>query len=310
MNTLMTELDNYLSFRRGLGFKLKSHASALRDFVRFLGDQKAEYISSQLAVDWAQQAQAAQPAHRVRRLGMARDFALYLSARDSRTEIPPNNLLSGSYQRSQPYIYTGEQIHKIINEASALKRYGELRPHTYCTLFGLLAVTGMRISEIIALDREDVDLDKGILTVRQGKFGKSRFIPIHSSTLQKLQDYVRFRERFVKEPSTKSFFISDRGVRLTNWIVRATFIKLSRRIGLRGVTDSHGPRIHDLRHTFAVTTLIKWQRDGVDIQQRLPLLSTYLGHVKVSDTYWYLTAVPELMGAINEHLEKFLGDLA
>lgn len=310
MNTWMTELDNYLSFRRGLGFKLKTHDSILREFVGFLGANKAEYISAQLAIDWAQQAQSAHAAHRARRLGMARDFALYQRARDSRTEIPPHDLISSSYQRSRPYIYTEEQINKIITQAAELKRYGKLRPHTYCTLFGLLAVTGMRISEIIALDNDDVDLNKGILTVRQGKYGKSRFIPLHSSTLQKLQDYDRLRKRFVTETSTKSFFISDCGARLTHWIVRATFIKLSRRTGLRGATDSHGPRIHDLRHTFAVTTLIKWQRDGVDAQQRLPLLSAYLGHAKVSDTYWYLTAVPELMGAINEHLEKFLGDLA
>lgn len=309
MNKLMNELDNYLSFRRGLGFKLTSHASILRDFVRFLGTKKAEYISTQLAVDWAQQAQSAKAAHRARRLGMARDFALYVSARDSRTEIPPNGLLSGSYERSRPFIYTEEQILHIITQASALKGYGNLRPHTYCTLFGLLAVTGMRISEIIALDRDDVDLTKGILTVRQAKFGKSRFIPVHDSTVQKLKNYVRLRNRFVKEPLTTSFFISDRGVRLTNFIVRATFIKLSRCIGLRGPTDSHGPRIHDLRHTFAVNTLIKWHRDGGTTQQRLPLLSTYLGHAKVSDTYWYLTAVPELMVAVNKHLEKYLGDL-
>lgn len=310
MKTLLKALENYFALRRGMGFKLKDHEGVLRKFIVFLHAQGSGFITTELALAWAQQPQHTSQAHRAQRLGMVRDFARYLSATDSRTEIPPQGLLPAQPQRAQPYIYSDEQILALIREAAALAPAAGLRPHTYSMLFGLLAVTGMRIGEIVALDRDDVDLQHGVLTVRKGKFNKTRIIPVHESTQRKLSAYTHRRDKLVPVPSSDSFFLSDRGTRLGVCIVRHTFIRASRLIGLRKVTDSHGPRLHDLRHTFAVTTLINWYRSGINPEQRLPLLSAYLGHTKVSDTYWYLSAVPELLGAVSTRLETFLGGLS
>jgi integrase/recombinase XerD len=156
-------------------------------------------------------------------------------------------------------------------------------------------VTGMRVKEAIGLDRDDVNLTEGILTVRDSKFGKSRFVPIHTSTQKVLQDYAILRDKIRPRLKSQAFFVSEDGARLTTWSVRWNFIKLSRQIGLRGPNDSHGPRLHDLRHRFAIQTLIAWYRAGMDIEQNMPKLSTYLGHRHVNDTYWYISAVPELL---------------
>ncbi|MBT5611253.1 MAG: tyrosine-type recombinase/integrase [Lentisphaerae bacterium] len=310
MNTLPQALDDYLALRRATGFKLTEHERVLRKFIAFMYTQGAGCITTELALDWAQQPMHTSQAHRAQRLGMVRGFARYLSATDPRTEIPPQGLLPAQPQRSQPYIYSDEQVIGLIQEASRLQSPEGLRAHTYSTLFGLLAVTGMRVGEIVALDRTDVDLQQGVLTVTKGKFNKTRLIPVHESTLRKLRTYTRRRDTLLPVQSTSGFFVSDRGIRLNTFIVRYTFIRASRLIGWRKATDSHGPRLHDLRHTFAVRTLINWYRSGINPEQRLPLLSAYLGHAKVSDTYWYLSAVPELLGAVNTRLETFLGGLS
>jgi integrase len=241
---------------------------------------------------------------------MVRGFARYLSATEPRTEIPPQGLLPAQPQRAQPYIYDNEEILDLVREASRLQPSGALRPSTYSTLFGLLAVTGMRISEVVALDRADVDLKQGMLTVRKSKFNKTRVLPVHDSTCRKLRAYAQRRDKLMPVCTTESFLVSDRGVRLNPWIVRYTFVRLSQRIGLRKATDSHGPRLQDLRHTFAVRTLTNWYRSGINPEQRLPLLSAYLGHAKVTDTYWYLSAVPELLGALSTRLDNFFGGLS
>ena len=310
MNTLLKALDDYLALRRGMGFKLTEHEGVLRKFIAFMHTQGAEFITTQQALSWAQQPLHTSQAHRAQRLGMVRGFARYLSATDPRTEIPPKSLLPAQPQRAQPYIYSDEQILALIQKAGGLTPAAGLRPCTYSALFGLLAVTGMRIGEIVALDHDDVDLKHGVLTVRKGKFNKTRLIPVHESTQRKLKAYAWRRDKLMPVRSTDGFFISDCGVRLTTFTVRATFIKISRLIGLRKATDSHGPRVHDLRHTFAVRTLTHWYRAGINPEQRLPLLSAYLGHAKVSDTYWYLSAVPELLGAVSTRLNNYLGDFS
>ena len=310
MNTFVKKLDGYLDMRRAMGFKLTKHESGLRKFIAFMHGQGAEFITTELALAWAQQPRDTSQAHRAQRLGMVRDFARYLSATDPRTEIPSQGLLPARSQRTQPYIYSDEQILALVREAAGLQPAAGLRSHTYSTLFGLLAVTGMRIGEILALDRDDVDLQQGVLTVTKSKFNKTRLIPLHESTVRKLGAYVRRRDTLLPEGITSGFFVSDGGVRLNRFAVRHIFIRVSRLTGLRKVTDSHGPRLHDLRHTFAVKTLINWYRSGIDPEQRLPLLSAYLGHAKISDTYWYLSAVPELLGAVNTRLENFLGGLS
>lgn len=185
-----------------------------------------------------------------------------------------------------------------------------MRAATYATVFGLIAATGMRISEPIALDREDVNLTRGILTIRRTKFGKSRLIPVHSSTIDKLIKYNKLKSHIFPRPNSSSFFLSERGIRLTHWSARHTFIKLSREIALREQCDSHGPRLHDLRHTFAVKTLIKWYRSGVDVERHLPELAAYLGHKHVNDTYWYISAVPELLRFATIRLDTIQGGLS
>lgn len=177
-------------------------------------------------------------------------------------------------------------------------------PHTFVTLFGLYVSTGLRANEPLRLDRGDVDLVNGVLTIRETKFGKSRYVPLHASTQRALQSYDECRNRLCRDPATPSFFVSDRGTRLTEWCVRWTFVKLSHEIGLRGPDDSRGPRLHDLRHRLAIMTLLRWYRRGVDVERQLPQLSTYLGHAHVTDTYWYLTATPELLHFALRRVER------
>ena len=239
---------------------------------------------------------------------MVRLFAEYRSATDPRTEVPPTKLLPDIYHRKPPYIYADEQIMWLIEAArelpSTIPSTTGLRGHTYSTLFGLLSVTGMRISETLALNREDIDLDQGVLTIRETKFGKSRLVPLHKSTREALQRYLHFRDRIYPKSKTPSFFVCERGTRLGYWGVLRTFVRLSREIGLRDPEDSHGPRMHDFRHHFAVTTLVRWYREGIDVERHIQELSTFLGHVKVSDTYWYLSAVPELLQLAAERVES------
>jgi integrase len=304
MKPLSQAVDDYLELRRGLGFKLRDTAHYLPDFVRFLDDHGTSHITTHLAIRWATRPVNVQPAHWARRLTMVRLFALYWQAYDPRTEVPPVGAIPGRAERTQPYLYSDDEIRRLIDAARGLGTKTGLRPETYATLFGLLAVTGMRISEVIALDRDDVDFEQGILTIRHAKFDKSRLIPVHSSTRRALSRYADQRDRIYPRPSTPSFLLGERGTRLTWWIVRWTFVQLSKQIGLRGPTDSHGPRLHDFRHRFAVQTLLGWYRAGVDVERKISHLATYLGHTHVTDTYWYLSAVPELMQLVVARLEK------
>lgn len=301
---LREALEEYLKVRRMFGFKLRIPGSLLRKFVTYAEREAASFITRELAVRWATQPKNCQPHQWANRLSMVRTFARYVSAMDPRTEIPPEGLLPHRFHRKSPYLYTDEEIVRLIEAARQLPSPLELRAFTYATLFGLLAVTGMRMSEPIALDRDDVDLTRGILTVRRTKFGKSRIVPIHASTLEELRRYAELRDRMCPRAQTRSFFVSERGTRLTEWSVRWTFVHLSRQIGLRGPEDSRGPRLHDLRHGFAIETLLRWYRTGVDVEQHLPELSTYLGHIHVHDTYWYISAVPELLQLATLRLEQ------
>ena len=303
MSRLRTALEEYLALRRKLGFKLCRAGDLLHNFVSFAEQEGASFITRELALRWAIQPKDCQPVWWATRFGMVRRFAEYWSAVDPRTEIPPQELLPYRYYRRPPYIYSDHEITRLVKAAQQLPSPMGLRASTYSTLFGLLAATGMRVSEPIGLDREDVDLAQGILTVRQTKFGKSRLVPIHRSTQEALQRYACLRDRVFRRPKTRSFFLSECGTRLTQWSVRRTFVLLSRQIGLRGPEDRHGPRLHDLRHGFAIRTLLGWYRTGIDIERHMPELSTYLGHVHVTDTYWYISAAPELLRYATLRLE-------
>jgi len=304
MNLLQKALNDYIAIRRSLGFQLRLPASCLRSFVAFLQCKGASHITTELALRWATEPASAQPSTWAGRLGMVRRFAVWHSAMDPRTEIPPEGILCERYRRKAPYIYNDEEIDRLLRRAQRLPSSKGLRANTFTTLFGLLAVTGMRVNEALSLDRQDVDLDLGILHIRRTKFGKSRYVPVHQSTVDALKKYAAARERIFPAPPTPAFFLSERGRRITEWMARYTFAKLSQQIGLRASAKGHGrgPRIHDMRHRFAAYTLINWYRAGLDVERELPKLATYLGHVHVNDTYWYLEAVPELLRLATDRL--------
>ncbi len=295
MSPLRTSLEEYLTLRKAAGFALRDTATALNGFVTFAEQQGAEIISTQLALRWAQQPVNVQPAWKARRLDMVRLFATYLSAQEPRTEIPPPGLLPRRYRRRQPYLYSDEEVDHLLQAARELPSPTGLRAWTYATFLGLLAVTGMRMAEAVNLDREDVEAQHGWLRLRHTKLHRERYVPIHPTTQDALLDYQKYRYRIYPRASTSSFFLAEHGSRLKKETVRDTFVKLSRQIGLRGLGQSHGPRLQDLRHRFAVRTMIRWYRAGADVEAQLPKLSTYLGHASVRSTYWYLTAVPELL---------------
>src|SRR5208282_365854 len=304
MKSLQNAIKDYIALRRSLGFKLNDMAADLTKFASFLEQKAAPYITTALALEWAMQSTDHLPSHWARRLGFVRVFARHWSATDPRTEIPPAGLLPFRAQRARPYLYTEQEIQRLLAAAKSLSPASGLRPWTYHCLFGLLAVSGLRISEAIKLERQDVDFYQGVLTIRQTKFNKNRLIPLHASTRDVLSEYAEHRDRLVPNPSSSCFLLNDCGRCLERSAVRRTFYDLSRQIGLRGPADHTGPRIHDFRHRFALNTLIQWYRAGEDIERRLPVLSTFLGHAHVADTYWYLSIHPELMGLATERLEQ------
>ena len=304
MKTLREAVRDYLALRRGLGFKLKKHQRFLEEFVSVLEREGVSRITSRLALLWATQPQHIQPAEWAARLGVVRGFARYWSATDATTEVPPDGLLPHRPRRVRPYLYSDEQIQQLLETAKNMRATHSLQSWTYYCLLGLLAVTGLRISEVLNLQFADIDWPEGVLTIRGAKFGKSRLVPLHASTLKVLSDYAVRRDRLFTRGNKGYFFPSRRGARLDEGQVRRTFYALSRRIGIRGAFASRGPRLHDFRHRFAVQTLLRWHRNGEDVRQRLPALSTYLGHAHVTDTYWYVTGTPELMEAVGQLLEK------
>ena len=304
MNALQALLDEYIATRRALGASLKQDAAQLQSFVEFAARHKAAFLTTQLALQWATESPETQQAQKANRLSMVRGFARYARGADSRHEVPPQGLLPRPCHRARPYIYSDAEIASLIDAARELSGRTGLRPCTYSTLLGLLAATGMRPSEPLQLDRNDVDLASGVLTVRCGKFGRPRYIPVHESTRQVLSRYADRRDHLCPHATSPGFFLSERGTRIRDYTLRRTFAKLSRQVGLRGPADSRGPRLHDLRHRFAVKTLVRWYRDGMDVECHLPRLTTYLGHAGVKDTYWYLTATPELLELAARRLDR------
>jgi site-specific recombinase XerD len=311
MSPLRKALEDYLALRRGLGTELVGAGLALHRFVEFLERQRGSHITRELALRWSLEPAHAQPVTWAERLGHVRRFAAWLSTIDARTEVPPMKLLPYRFHRKPPYIYNDDEIARLVCAAARLPSSRGLRGLSCSTLFGLLAATGLRLSEAIALDEADADLAAGILCIRRTKFGKSRFIPLHQSTRRALLRYVRGRDQLVPRRPTDAFFVSDRGTRLGQCAARYNFAKVSREIGLRrpagGHRHGHGPRLHDMRHRFAAKRLVEWYRAGVDIEREIPKLATYLGHVHVNETYWYIEAVPELLQLATERLMQGRG---
>jgi integrase len=309
MNALKEAVQDYLALRRGLGFKLKKHPRLLEEFALFLEQAGEPRITTRLALQWATQPQQIQQAEWAARLSVVRGFARYCSATEPMTEIPAEGLLPYRPNRAKPYLYSDEQIHQLLEAAQKMPTTHSLQPWTYHCLCGLLAVTGLRISEALNLRSTDVDWSEGVLTIRDSKFGKSRLIPLHASSLQVLSDYGARRDLMFAHRKTPYFFCSRYDGRLDEGQVRRVFYMISRQIGIRGASASHGPRLHDFRHRFAVQTLLRWHHNGEDVRRRLPILSTYLGHGHVTDTYWYVTATPELMAAVGQLLETRWGSI-
>jgi integrase len=302
MTDLRAALERYLDMRKGFGYKYEPQTRRLGAFVSFMEKRKAATITTKLAMEWAML-----PPNRnaswALRLTAVRGFARHVASLDPKTEVPPVGLLPGS-RRAKPYIYSDAEVDALLAAALALPPKDGLSRWTYHHLFGLLAVTGMRVSEAMGLERDDADLGAGVLTVRLTKFGKSRILPVHPTTCAALRSYARRRDRHLGSRCGPTFFVTERGDRLHRNHIQRAFSRLSCEIGLRGPGDRTGPRIHDLRHRFAIRTLLHWYREGKDVEEHLPALSTYLGHTCVRDTYWYLSFCPELMQEAAHRLEQ------
>jgi site-specific recombinase XerD len=308
MSALRDALAKYVAVRRALGTQLRDAAVTLSHFVEFLEREGTEVINTQIALRWAMQPAHAQRATWAARLTTVRQFAAWLSMVDPRTEVPPHRILEARRKRHTPHIFTEQQIAQLMAEASRLPSRTGLRALTYVTLIGLLASTGLRPGEALSLDAPDVDLQNGVLAVRQTKFGKSRFVPVEDSTRVALAHYAERRDGLCPLRRTKAFLVSEHGARLQPTVARKTFGRMSCAIGLRATAGprriGRGPRLQDFRHSFATRRLVEWYRAGMDVERELPKLSTYLGHVHVADTYWYIQAVPELLQLATEHLSR------
>lgn len=304
MSTLKQAIHDYLALRRALGFKLKKHSRFLDEFAAFLDRTGTSHITSQLALQWATEPQHIRQSEWATRLSVVRGFARHWSATDPATEIPPEALLPYRPSRAKPYLYSDGEIQQLLEAAKNMSATHSLQPRTYHCLLGLLAVAGLRISEALNLRCTDVDWSEGVLSIHHTKFGKSRLIPLHASTLKVLSDYQLHRDRLFVDRKSPYFFCSRFDHRLDEGQVRRVFYRLSRQIGIRNASASRGPRLHDFRHRFAVQTLLHWHRAGEDVRRRLPTLSTYLGHGHVTDTYWYISGTPELMAAVGQCLNS------
>ncbi|EYR84392.1 MULTISPECIES: tyrosine-type recombinase/integrase [Rhizobiaceae] len=299
MTDLKDALDQYLTLRRSLGYKLQNQERRLRNFVEYARSRGERYITSKLAVEWAGH-QCGAPTWSSR-LSTLRSFARHVAVVEPRTEIPPSGIFPPQ-RRRRPHIYSDEQISDLLATMPALHP-NSLRGRTYQCFFGLLASTGVRFSEAAGLQRDDADLTAGVLTIRQTKFGKSRIVPLHHSTTQALARYAAERDVCLARRAGDFFFTGENGCRLNHANPHYSFIVWTYQAGLRKPGVSRGPRIHDLRHTFAVRTLLSWYERGEDIERRLPELSTFLGHTHIRDTYWYLSAHPKLLDQAKLRLE-------
>jgi integrase len=299
--------QEYLDYRRRLGFRLRSEGKILLAFARD-ADRSGHCgpLTNDLAVRWARSSVDAAPLYQARRLQVVRGFARYRAIFDPATENPPEGLLGPAQRRTTPHIYSETELSILLAAARRLRSPTGLRHRTYATLIGLLSCTGLRISEALKLRRADVDWGGATLTIRETKFRKSRLVPLHPATVPVLEAYARSRDCCHPSPQSDAFFVSERGTPLAYSTVRITFGKLRAHLPSRPDSERRAPRIHDLRHTFACRRLLRWYDEGVDLDHAVLALSTYLGHAQVSDTYWYLTGIPELLNLAATRFEHFV----
>jgi integrase/recombinase XerD len=301
---LREALEDYLALRRALGFKLAAPARLLGQFTSWLEARGTATITVSDALEWATLPAGASPAWQSIRLAAVRGFAAYLHGTDPSVQVPPAGLIRRGNDRATPYLYSDAEISAIIGAAGTLQP--RFRAATYQTLISLLAVSGIRIGEALALDHSDLDAGEGVLTVRDSKFGNSRLVPLHPGATAALTRYAALRDEHHPRPATPALFLSTAGTRLLHSNVGLTFTKLAGQAGLTRRSSSCRPRIHDVRHSFAVATVLSWYRDGADVAAMMPRLSTYLGHTDPKHTYWYLSAAPELMALAGDKLHAHL----
>jgi integrase len=306
MSAFRNALSEYLAARRALGTEFVCPESWLRQFVDFVEAEGADFLTTDLAMRWAFQSVGVQRATHARRLGVVRGFAIWLEATDARTQVPPRGFLPARQHRPAPHIYTDGEVAALMAAAGRLHSTSGLRGATFKTLIGLLAATGLRPGEARKLDVGDVNVVDGILAVRESKFRKSRFVPLERSARAALLAYATFRDALLPTRESPAFLVTAGGSRLAGCAVRRTFARLCQTVGLRPrrhLRVGRGPRLQDIRHTFATRRLIEWYRAGLDADRLMPHLATYLGHVSTVETYWYIQAVPELLGLATKRLE-------
>lgn len=301
MSALAAALGDYLALRRSLGYKLERTGVVLADFVDHLDRAGAQHVTVELAIDWAMRTSNPDSCWRAQRLGMVRGFARYLSALDPGHQIPPPGLLHRG-GRPEPFLFTDVDIDALMTAAASMR--SPLRALTMQALIGLLSVTGLRVGEVIRVDRDDIDVDRGLVVVRNTKLGRSRHVPLHASTIEALRAYLRRREELWSGPASPALFISTTGTRLRLSNLRAAFAELVALAGLPPRQGGHGPCLGALRHSFAVQTLVDWHVAQVDVGPRLPVLSTFLGHVSPASTYWYLSGSPLLLAAAARRVDN------
>ena len=304
---MTARVGQFVALRRGLGYRSPTQERALRAFGRHLdraGHQGPIPLESSL--NWATKTTSVDPCNPARRLAVVRGFLRHLAAIDGATEVPEPGLLGSTGHRKPPHIYSGAEIGDLLAAAARLAPAEGLRPHCYVALFGLIACTGLRISEALALKCADVDLDQAVLTVRTGKRGRTRLVPMHPSAVSPLADYATHRRRRYGVPGKDAaFFRTDRSAQISYNTAHHAFSVLRRQLGWTATGRTRAPRIHDLRHTMVVRRIQVWHTEGVDVDANIAVLATYLGHVEVRDLYWYLSAVPELMGIVAARFEAF-----
>jgi integrase len=306
MSALRQQSEEYLALRRALGYALRQEGRMLASFIDDLESHGTTRVSIEAALRWATAPSDASPTWWAKRLGVVRGFARYVQSTEPTTEVPPTNLVAHGVSRTTPYLYSPGEIAALMEAATRLA--APLRAATFECFIGLMAATGLRTGEAMALDRDDVDLADHVLTVRCSKGHKTRLVPLDPTTTDALWGYAQRRDQLCPHPSTSSFFVSGAGTRLNHTNASTTFAGLLDAAGLTWSPGRRRPRLYDLRHSFAVATLVGWYRDGVDVAQRLTALSTYMGHDKPSATYWYVEAAPELMALAATRLDRFLGE--
>jgi len=306
-HTMVDLAQQYLDSRRKLGFALTVQGKELLLFARYCDQTGHEGpITTELAIRWARLPCEADPHYWAKRLDTVRRFARYRALFDPATEIPPKGILGPTKHRPTPHIYSTKEIGDLLRAAAQIGPPAILRPHTFSTLFGLLACTGIRVSEALRLTRENVDLDNAVITIERTKFHKSRMIPIHPSTVYALEKYWQKRLRVCPLAGNDTLFINDRCLPINYRKVLWVFMQIRKKLGWRRNAEGRFPTIHCLRHTFAVRCLLHWYEQGADVNRKILSLSTYLGHVEVTDTYWYLTAVPQLLSLCSARFAKFV----